>query len=162
MLRLLIHSYPLPSPALMAFKLYLALLEFLLKCISTLSHDPVYLPSPKHSRGARMPGRAAQFWHSGTVPRPPVAAVSAGAAHGPASSPRHCQAPLPLSQWGVSVLGGAGARGDSSRCCGPSPSTFPAGEAPWCAPCRGSVADEWLSWLEAPSASGAVSWVRGS
>lgn len=103
-----------------------------------------------------MPGRAAQFWQSGTVPRPPVAAVSAVAAHGPASSPHHCQAPLPRSQWGVSALGGAGARGDSSHCRGPSPSTFPAGRAPWCAPCLGSVADEWLPWLEVPSASGDV------
>lgn len=37
MLRLLIPSYPLPSPALMAFRLYLALLEFLLECIVTLA-----------------------------------------------------------------------------------------------------------------------------
>lgn len=37
MLRLLIPSYPLPSPALMAFRLYLALLEFLLECILTLA-----------------------------------------------------------------------------------------------------------------------------
>lgn len=37
MLRLLIPSYPLPSPALMAFRLYLALLAFLLECILTLA-----------------------------------------------------------------------------------------------------------------------------
>lgn len=37
MLRLLIPSYPLPCPALMAFRLYLALLEFLLECILTLA-----------------------------------------------------------------------------------------------------------------------------
>lgn len=37
MLRLLIPSYPLPCPALMAFRLYLALLEFLLECVLTLA-----------------------------------------------------------------------------------------------------------------------------
>lgn len=35
MLTLLIHAYPLPYPALVAFELYEALLECLLKCPSS-------------------------------------------------------------------------------------------------------------------------------
>lgn len=62
MLRLLIPSYPLPSPALMAFRLYLALLEFLLECILTLTTT---LFTSHHQK---VP--AAWFWHSKTGTQP--------------------------------------------------------------------------------------------
>lgn len=58
MLRLLIPSYPLPSPALMAFRLYLALLEFLLERILTLATT---LLTSHHQNIT-----AAWLWHSKT------------------------------------------------------------------------------------------------
>lgn len=106
MLRLLIHPDPLPSPASMAFKLYLALLEFLLQCIFTLSHDPVSLPSPKHSQGA-LPGSGTegQCWsHPGVEPCNPWDAGAGG-------DSCHCHGTSPLTSPAGWALGCVWKRG---------------------------------------------------
>lgn len=83
MLTLLIHSYPLPCPALVAFELYRALLERLLKCPS--SHLAVALFTSRHQNIPRA-GECRDVLPSSAQPgaaAAPRGATSAGAAVGP-------------------------------------------------------------------------------